>query len=83
LEYIKKEFSDEKPGINTHVTAACVANAPLNHPYCYNYLWRIGHGEYRTFHPGRDQLKPEKKEYRHQPYPQDVPENCQYLLHRE
>ena len=83
IEFIRTEFGDERHGIPTHVTAACVANAPMNHAICHNYLWRIDHAEYRTFHPRRDPLKPEKKGFRHQPYPQDVPEKYHYLLRDE
>jgi len=83
INFIRREFHDERHGIPTHVTAACVANAPLNHPYCYNYLWRIGHGEYRAFQPGHDQLRPEKHGFRFQPNPEDVPEKYRYLLREE
>jgi hypothetical protein len=83
IEFIKSEFGDERHGISTHATAACVANAPLNHPNCYNYYWRLNHGEYRTFRPGRDPLKPEKKGFRYQPYRQDVPEKYRFLLREE
>jgi len=83
IDFIHKKFNDERHGIPTHVTAACVANAPMNHPYCYNYLWRIRPGEYRIFKPRHDPLNPEKRGFRDQPYPHDVPEKYQYLLHME
>lgn len=83
MRFIQKEFKDYRHGIMTHITAACVATAPPNHPYIYNYLWRIDQGKYRTFRPGYDQLKPEKKNGRFQPWREDVPEKYQYLLRDE
>jgi len=83
IDFIHKKFTDDRHGIPTHVTAACVANAPMNHPYCYNYLWRIAPGEYRAFQPGRDQLSPEKKSFRFQPQKQDVPEKYHHFLRME
>jgi hypothetical protein len=83
LDFIRKEFKDERNGVPTHVAAACVANSPLNHPIAHNYLWRVSQGMYRTFRPGYDPLKPEKKSARTQPDRVDVPEKYRYLLRQE
>jgi hypothetical protein len=83
VKFIREQFKDERHGIMTHITAACVANAPLNHPYLYNYLWHLRQGEYRSFRPGYDPLMPEKKNGRTQPEREDVPEKYQYLLRDE
>jgi len=83
INFIHTHFNDERHGIPTNVGAACVVNAPMNHPYCYNYLWRINQGEYRTFQPGRDTLSPEKRGFRHQPQKQDVPEKYHHFLRME
>lgn len=83
VKFIRERFNDQRHGIMTHITAACVANAPLNHPIVHNYLWRVSPGKYRTFRPGYDPLKPEKKSARTQPDRIDVPEKYQYLLHQE
>ena len=82
-KFIYKEFGDERNGIMTHLTAACVANAPLNHPSIYNYLWHLRQGEYRTFRPGYDPIKQEKRNGRTQPDQDDVPEKYRYLLKAE
>ena len=83
VNFISKEFNDDRPGIKTHVNATCVANTALNHPIGYNYLWRIGHGEYRPFRPDSDQPKPERAKHRTQPNREDVPEKYRFLLSPE
>lgn len=83
MGFIRREFKDERHGINTHVTAASVANAPLNHANGYNYLWRLYQGEYRPFRQGQDLPKSERQNDRSQPLPVDVPEKYYYLLRKE
>jgi hypothetical protein len=80
MRFIRKEFHDERPGIPTHVTAACVANAPLNHTSGYNYLWRVGPGLMRVFRPGQDHPETERVKDRVQPEREDLPERFRYLL---
>ena len=79
-ERVKLEFHDEREGINTHVSAHCVANAPLNLATGYNYLWRIKHGEYRIFQPNTDKPDPNRVSAPTQPHIEDVPERYHHLL---
>lgn len=83
MRFIHNEFKDDRPGITTHISSSCVANAPLNHASGYNYLWRENTGEYRCFHPGNDLPKPERVNDRYQPLRENVPEEYRYLLLKE
>lgn len=83
LRFIEKEFGDTRSGVRTHATAVCIANAHLNHPTGYNYLWRTGHAELRLFRPGIDLPNPDRVRDRTQPRREDVPEKYQYLLENE
>ena len=76
---IKKEFSDIRPGISTHISSVCVANKQLNHPNCYNYLISLGSGEYRIFTKG-DFIHPSKIGGRIRPQIADIPEGYRYLV---
>jgi hypothetical protein len=80
LGFTQKEFRDTRSGVGTHVSAVCVANAPLNHPTGYNYLWRVERDELRPFRPGADHPDPERVNYPTQPQTDDVPEKYRYLL---
>jgi hypothetical protein len=80
LRFIQREFGDSRPGVTTHATAVCIANAPLNHPTGYNYLWRLGYGDLRPFRPGFDKPNPERDTHQTQPKIEDVPEKYRYLL---
>ena len=80
LQLIHSEFKDNRPGVSTHVSAACVANAPLNHPNAYNYLWRDDYGKLRSFRAGLDLPIPERANFRTEPNIEDVPEKYRYLL---
>jgi hypothetical protein len=73
-------WDDARPGIYTHTTAHCVANAPLNTGTGYNYLWRLSHGEYRCFDPERDVPHSSRTACAHQPGLADVPESYRWLL---
>jgi hypothetical protein len=83
MRFIYNEFKDDRPGITTHISSSCVANAPLNHASGYNYLWRENTGEYRPFQPGNDLPKPERERDRYQPLREIVPEEYRYLLLKE
>lgn len=78
--FIKQEFGDERPGVTTHVTAHCVANAPLNATPGYNYLWRLPRNELRSFHPGNDTPVAARRDLAWQPKTADVPATYRYLL---
>lgn len=80
---IKREFNDERPGVSTHISAHCVANAPLNVAVGYNYLWRIQNNEFRTFRPSQDSPVPKRQLARVQPLAPDVPKKYHYLLRDE
>lgn len=71
--FIQQKFGDTRAGVATHISALCVANAPLNHPTGYNYLWRINLGEYRAFRPGIDQPHPDRRNDRTHPERKDLP----------
>jgi hypothetical protein len=83
IRFIQKEFGDNRPGVTTHASAVCVANAPLNHPAGYNYLWRLGRSDLRPFRSGSDKPNPERANYRSQPEILDMPEKYRYLLQGE
>ncbi len=51
---IQRLFGDSRPGVNTHISAHCVANAPRNAATVYNYLWRLDQGLFRVFDPVKD-----------------------------
>lgn len=78
--FIKREFNDERPGVSTHISAHCVANAPLNTAYGYNYLWRLGANELRSFHAGRDAPVAERFHCASQPEVADVPAKYRHLV---
>lgn len=80
IRFIQKEFGDSRPGVTTHVSAVCIANAPLNHAIGYNYLWRLDHGNLRAFQPDVDIPKLERRNHQTQPEAKDVPEKYHYLL---
>jgi hypothetical protein len=80
IDFIHKEFNDFRPGVTTHATSVCIANAPLNHAIGYNYLWRLGHGDLRQFLPGYDIPSTERANHQTQPKVEDVPEKYRYLL---
>jgi hypothetical protein len=81
IRFIHKEFGDNRPGVTTHVSSACIANTNLNHPTGYNYLWRVEHGDLRPFRPGLDNPDPERIKHRTQPEPEDMPEKYRHFLH--
>lgn len=74
INFIHKEFKDDRPGVNTHVSSVCIANAPLNHPIGYNYLWRIKPGLLRTFVFGQDTPGTQRLNYECRPKKEDIPE---------
>ncbi len=78
--FIKHEFDDERPGIATHISAHCVANAPLNTAHGYNYLWRLSDSKMRTFRSGCDTPIMERLALSSEPEIADLPTNFQYLL---
>lgn len=80
IDFIDHEFGDTRPGIQTHATAACVANAPANFPTAYNYLWRLDHNQYRPFQPGQDLPSSGKENGKTQPKIEDIPEKYRYLI---
>jgi hypothetical protein len=68
VDRVGQEFGDDRPGVQTHASAHCVANAPLNTTYINNYLWRLDHGRYRCFDPTRDMPHPDRVGGRTHPY---------------
>jgi len=77
---IEDEFGDTRPGVATHISAHCVANAPKNTFVAYNYLWRVDRGRYRLFDPRTDHPHPSRKGGRTTPDPGGVPRRLKYLL---
>lgn len=78
--FIKREFNDERPGVSTHISAHCVANAPLNTAHAYNYLWRLAANELRSFHAGRDTPVAARLGLASQPEVADVPTKYRHLM---
>lgn len=79
-KFILTEFNDSRSGVQTHVTAECVANAPLNHALGHNYLWRTEHGILRVFKPGFDHPSRGREKSIDHPWREDMPEKYLYLL---
>jgi len=77
---IEEKFGDARPGVTTHISAHCVANAPKNTFVAYNYLWRVGRGRYRLFDPRSDHPHPSRKGGRTTPDPGGVPPELTHLL---
>ena len=77
---IEEEFGDTRPGVATHISAHCVANAPKNSPVTSNYLWRVDWGRYRLFDPQADHPLPSRKGDRTHPDRAGVPSEFRYLL---
>ncbi|HNS38357.1 MAG TPA: hypothetical protein PKM01_11275 [Anaerolineaceae bacterium] len=83
INFIQREFGDERPGVRTHATAVCIANAPLHHPNSYNYLWRVSHGEMHLFQPSQDLPHPDRVNAPTQPQRADMPAKYLHLLRPE
>ena len=80
---IERLFSDMRPGVSTHISAHCVANAPRNAPAVYNYLWRLDHGNLRPFDSRIDRPHPSRADAACLPPVEDVPPQYVYLLSEE
>jgi len=70
---IERRFGDTRPGVRTHISAHCVANAPKNIGTPSNFLLRLGHGRIRLFDPTRDIPHPSRRDARTMPDPRDLP----------
>ncbi|MGC9467942.1 MAG: hypothetical protein ACP5HS_05085 [Anaerolineae bacterium] len=70
---IARRFGDTRSGVQTHISAHCVANAPKNIGTPSNYLWRLPDGRLRPFDPTRDTPHPSRRNARHRPVGEDLP----------
>ncbi len=70
---IERRFGDTRPGVQTHISAHCVANAPKNIGTPSNYLLRLPNGRIRLFDPARDIPHPSRRDARTIPDPRDLP----------
>lgn len=77
---IKRLFDDTRPGVSTHISAHCVANARRNAGTVYNFLWRVDQGLYRVFDLARDAPHPTRANASCFPRREDVPSKYRYLL---
>jgi hypothetical protein len=77
---IERRFEDTRPGVQTHISAHCVANTPKNAAVVSNYLWRLPEGRLRPYDPAKDQPHPSRADARTTPNPTDVPASYRYLL---
>ena len=77
---IEQRFDDTRPGVRTHISAHCVANAPKNAAVVSNYIWRLSDGRLRPFDPAKDQPHPSREDSRTSPDPRDVPAEYRSLL---
>jgi hypothetical protein len=80
---IEQLFGDMRPGVSTHISAHCVANAPRNAPTVYNYLWRLDHGNLCPFDSGIDRPHPSRADAACLPPVEDVPPEHVHLLSEE
>lgn len=77
---IEQRFGDTRPGVNTHISAHCVANAPRNAGTVHNYLWRLDRGHLRVFDPATDRPYPTRADAACVPNCDDVPAEYRHLL---
>ena len=77
---IKERFGDTRPGVNTHISAHCVANAPRNAVTVYNYLWRLRPAQFRPFHPVSDRPHATRVDAAAVPRIGDIPVQYRYLV---
>jgi hypothetical protein len=77
---VQRLFGDTRAGVETHISAHCVANAPKNTGTVHNYLWRLEHGLLRVFDAARDVPHPSRTYAGHYPLGEDVPMEYRYLL---
>ena len=80
---VERLFGDTRPGVNAHISAHCVANAPRSAQTVYNYLWRIERGHLRTFDPVSDRPHPSRADAAFVPKAEDVPPEYRHLAHWE
>lgn len=76
---IERRFGDTRPGVNTHISAHCVANAPQNAATVHNYLWRLDRGLLRAFDPATDRPHPTRTDAACTPDRHDVPAEYRHL----
>ena len=69
---IERRFCDTRPGVETHISAHCIANTPRNAGTVYNYLWRLPDERLRPFDPDRDVPDPTREGARTAPDPSDL-----------
>jgi len=77
---IERRFDDTRPGVRTHISAHCVANAPKNAAVVSNYLWRLPEGQLRPFDKAKDRPHPSREEARTSPDRRDIPVMYERLL---
>ena len=77
---IKRLFDDTRPGVSTHISAHCVANARRNAGTVYNFLWRVDQGLYRVFDPATDVPHPTRANASCFPRREDVPLEYRSML---
>ena len=79
---IRRLFGDTRPGVDTHIAAHCVANAPKNAGTVHNYLWRLDHNLFRVFDRARDVPHPSRIDADNLPHAEDVPVQYRHLFTR-
>lgn len=77
---IKQLFDDTRPGVSTHISADCVANARRNAGTVYNFLWRLDRGLFRVFDPAPDVPHPTRANASCFPRREDVPLEYRSIL---
>jgi len=70
---VERRFGDMRPGVQTHISAHCVANAPKNIGMASNYLLRLPDDRLCLFDPTRDIPHPSRRDARTMPDPRDLP----------
>ena len=78
---IKELFNDERPGVSTHISSHCRADAKAD-PGNYCYLITVRHGVFRCIQPG-DSVHPTRKKGKRRPSEESVPVQYQKLLSKE
>jgi hypothetical protein len=79
---IQRLFGDTRPGVDTHISAHCVANAPKNAGTVHNYIWRLDHSLFRLFQRATDIPHASRMNADHLPHVEDVPRQYRHLLPR-
>ncbi|MBN1878343.1 MAG: hypothetical protein JXA33_29265 [Anaerolineae bacterium] len=79
-QVIVQNFGDMRIGVQTHISAHCVANVPRSAKTVYNYLWQLDRGLLRVFSPDVDIPHPSRLDAITRPDPDEIPGDYRAIL---